>query len=415
MNELNYNEFKKDIENIRSELETVSSDLCMNHFYKIKFICDFFYFIGIISLCLSPYYIFSWLFLALGIFGKWTMIGHHVCHGGYDTISKGQYHRRKFGIKSFYRRFVDWFDWWYVEAWNIEHNNLHHYNLGEVSDPDLVENNFEWRNLQIPIIIKKIMIFFIACVWKWFYYAPNTYKYYCLNRLKNNNINMYNKVISKQKDEIFTIRAYLLYYEEYMNGFFSSVLFPYFAYMFICIPLFHFVLIYNINNLIYLYNMNNNSNMNNSNMNNSNNICNDYYYDIYNIMCNVYFNLIYAEIFTNLHSFLVIATNHCGEDLYRFSTHVEPRSSEFYLRQIISSANFTTGNDFIDFLHGWLNYQIEHHLFPDLSMYQYRLALPRVKKICKKHKIPYVQENVFIRLCKTVDIMTGKTSMRKFN
>ena len=46
-----------------------------------------------------------------------------------------------------------------------------------------------------------------------------------------------------------------------------------------------------------------------------------------------------------------------------------------------------------------------------MSMYQYRLALPKIKKICKEYQIPYVQEN-FIRLCKTVDIMTGKTSMK---
>ena len=132
-------------------------------------------------------------------------------------------------------------------------------------------------------------------------------------------------------------------------------------------------------------------------------------------MYNVYVNLVLAEIFTNIHSFLVIATNHCGEDLYRFNTHVEPKSGEFYLRQIISSTDYNAGNDIIDFLQGWLNYQIEHHLFPDLSMLQYRIAMPKIKKICKKYNIPYVQENVFIRLKKTVDIMTGEKSMKKFN
>ena len=68
-----------------------------------------------------------------------------------------------------------------------------------------------------------------------------------------------------------------------------------------------------------------------------------------------------------------------------------------------------------DFLHGWLNYQIEHHLYPNLSMLAYRKAHPKIKKICQKHKIPYVQENVFKRLQKTVDIMIGKTSMLHFN
>ena len=110
----------------------------------------------------------------------------------------------------------------------------------------------------------------------------------------------------------------------------------------------------------------------------------------WNIMTNVYSNIILAELLTNLHSFIVIVTNHSGEDLYRFNTHVEPKTGEFYLRQIISSVNFDTGGDINDFLHGWLNYQIEHHLFPDLSMLQYRKAQPMVKELCKKYNIPYI-------------------------
>jgi len=50
----------------------------------------------------------------------------------------------------------------------------------------------------------------------------------------------------------------------------------------------------------------------------------------------------------------------------------------------------------------------------DMSMLSYRRAMPRVKAICEKHSVPYVQESVFVRLEKTVDIMTGKTSMRAY-
>jgi fatty acid desaturase len=167
-----------------------------------------------------------------------------------------------------------------------------------------------------------------------------------------------------------------------MDGLFIKVLFPYFFAMFVIIPYFFI-------SLNYIFNFE---------------IC------ISNVLCNLFL----AEISTNIHSFIIIGPNHSGDDLYRFDTHVTPKSGEFYLRQIISSSNYTAGNDFIDFLQGWLNYQIEHHLFPDLSMLQYRYAMPMVKKVCLKHSIPYVQENVFIRLAKTIDIMTGKTSMKKF-
>ena len=84
------------------------------------------------------------------------------------------------------------------------------------------------------------------------------------------------------------------------------------------------------------------------------------------------------------------------------------------MRQIIGSTNYATGTDPIDFSHGWLNYQIEHHVWPDLSMLQYQKGAPKLKAICEKHGVPYVQENVFERLRKTVDIMVGKTTMRVF-
>lgn len=65
-------------------------------------------------------------------------------------------------------------------------------------------------------------------------------------------------------------------------------------------------------------------------------------------------------------------------------------------------------------MHGFLNYQIEHHLWPNLSMLSYQRAQPIVKALCKRHGIPYVQENVFIRVKKTVDIMVGNASMKWF-
>lgn len=32
-------------------------------------------------------------------------------------------------------------DWMLPEAWDVEHNFKHHYELGEASDPDLLERN----------------------------------------------------------------------------------------------------------------------------------------------------------------------------------------------------------------------------------------------------------------------------------
>ena len=88
---------------------------------------------------------------------------------------------------------------------------------------------------------------------------------------------------------------------------------------------------------------------------------------------------ILADVITNVHSFIIIATNHVGDDIYRFETETKPRSDDFYLRAVIGSANFRTGGDLNDFFHGWLNYQIEHHMFPDISMKQYQIAQPKIR------------------------------------
>ena len=47
-------------------------------------------------------------------------------------------------------------------------------------------------------------------------------------------------------------------------------------------------------------------------------------------------------------------------------------------------------------------------------MLQYQRGAPRLKAICEKYGVPYVQESVWTRLRKTVDIMVGNTNMRAF-
>ena len=45
-------------------------------------------------------------------FSRWTMIAHHVCHGGYDKVEGNSYFNRfSFAIGGVYRRLTDWLDW----------------------------------------------------------------------------------------------------------------------------------------------------------------------------------------------------------------------------------------------------------------------------------------------------------------
>ncbi|WP_245814638.1 fatty acid desaturase family protein [Cystobacter ferrugineus] len=123
-------------------------------------------------------------------------------------------------------------------------------------------------------------------------------------------------------------------------------------------------------------------------------------------------NSLMAEILSNLHTFAVGGPNHTGEDLYRFDFAPKGKG-ERYVHQVIGTANYRTGGDLNDFLHLWLNYQIEHHIFPDLSMLQYQRVQPKVLALCQKYGIPYVQESVWTRLRKMVDVAVGKSSMRR--
>jgi fatty acid desaturase len=121
-------------------------------------------------------------------------------------------------------------------------------------------------------------------------------------------------------------------------------------------------------------------------------------------------NKLLAECITNIHSFLVIAPNHSGDDIYKFNYHYQGKE-QFLVHQVLGSVNYHTGNDYIDHLQIWLNYQIEHHIFPDLPMLQYQKIQPEVKALCERNGLPYIQENIFSRVRKLVAICVGDSCM----
>lgn len=81
----------------------------------------------------------------------------------------------------------------------------------------------------------------------------------------------------------------------------------------------------------------------------------------------------------------IFAPNHkgmpqIGEDV-KFS---------FLEQQIITSRNIY-GHTLTDYVYLGLNYQIEHHLFPNCPRNKIHLIAPFVKKICKSYHLPYTQ------------------------
>lgn len=67
---------------------------------------------------------------------------------------------------------------------------------------------------------------------------------------------------------------------------------------------------------------------------------------------------------------------------------------DFLRRQVLMSRNIR-GNRVIDILMGGLNYQIEHHLFPNMPRPHLRRAAPIVRAYCRRVGIPYTQTGLF--------------------
>jgi fatty acid desaturase len=66
---------------------------------------------------------------------------------------------------------------------------------------------------------------------------------------------------------------------------------------------------------------------------------------------------------------------------------------DFVRRQVLTSRN-VAGSRFVDWLLGGLNYQIEHHLFPNMPRPNLRRAQPLVRAFCAQHGLAYVEASL---------------------
>jgi len=305
--------------------------------------------------------IISAVSMGIGNVARWADVTHPILHGAYDKVPNIPYRYTKKGFATGVRRYIDWLDWIKPDAWAFEHNIMHHYHLGEADDPDNIEKNMVWlHDAKMPMFFKYAFVYIFAAVWKLAYYAPNTL------RILGNKDRRKNKIPETMDYEISPFKP---------NGLklWKDYILPYGIFQFVLLPALFLPLGVDaaISALIIL---------------------------------------IMAEAYANFHSFAVITPNHSAEDIYQFSTPHKSQG-EYYLRQIMGSVNYNTGTDFIDFCHGFLNYQVEHHIFPDKTHFFYQKSQPIIKDICKKHNLEYRQENVFKRFLMTVELMVGKTKV----
>ena len=92
----------------------------------------------------------------------------------------------------------------------------------------------------------------------------------------------------------------------------------------------------------------------------------------------------------NLWSYTVIFCGHFPDGAEKFTVEEfeDETPHEWYLRQMLGSANFKAG-PLMAFMSGNLCYQIEHHLFPDLPSNRYAEMSVRIKALCEKYELPY--------------------------
>ena len=97
----------------------------------------------------------------------------------------------------------------------------------------------------------------------------------------------------------------------------------------------------------------------------------------YYVSCNLFYNI---NIMGDHDTYDVLVDNHyTGNDWLKL--------------QVSNSANFLINDKFYTWIFGGINFQIEHHLFPNMSNCYYSEVAPIVSEYCKKNNINYVVHN----------------------
>ncbi len=93
---------------------------------------------------------------------------------------------------------------------------------------------------------------------------------------------------------------------------------------------------------------------------------------------------------------LVFQSAHVIED----TQHPEPNENgaiedEWLAHQLRTTANFAMNSRWFSWFAGGLNYQIEHHLFPNISHIHYKNISKIVKQCSQEYKLPYNESRTF--------------------
>jgi NADPH-dependent stearoyl-CoA 9-desaturase len=109
-----------------------------------------------------------------------------------------------------------------------------------------------------------------------------------------------------------------------------------------------------------------------------------------------------ANIVRNIWANAVIFCGHFPDGAEKFTKTdmIGESKGEWYLRQMLGSANFE-GGPLLRFMSGNLCHQIEHHLFPELPSNRLHEVSVRVRELCDKYDLPYTTGSFLSQYGKT--------------
>ena len=352
---LDYGNFTKEIDELGSELRRNISKEDFKHLKKLQRFGRAYSLLGYGTAWILPNPLSAFL-IAQSMMIKFT-IGHHIGHGAYDNVPNipERYTSKKYAHG--WKRFIDWPDWWNHTDWLYTHNKLHHPNTQAPLDADIMNESSTINKL--PMWLRYFILILSLVTWKFSYYTPRMHKELSL---KNDGVPRTQLYDFKFTDvsNIFDPVVRTLWLRDY---------FPYILFRFVLPPLIALPL------------------------------------GIW-AATNILLNMIFAELLHNAQTFICIRPSHCASDIPLFKNGFRNRE-EFYLQSVLGTVNYHSGGNITDSLQGWTNYQIEHHLWPKMTLLKYQQARPKLVEICRRNHIPYKEENVLLRFWETSKLFLG--------
>jgi len=311
------------------------------------------------SLYFVPYFImifgvvsntsFFWIFWALMGFGM-SGIGMSIMHdGNHGSFSKK---RSINNIMGFSLQFLGGTN----KIWKIQHNRLHHtYTNVMGHDPDVSPIKLLRFSPDAPY--KKFYRF--QFIYAWFLYGLMTFSFATVKEFKQLFEWKKNSIISKK---------------EFSDLMFEMVFYKFMYYVFIlCIPL----IVLDINFLQW-------------------------------------FGLFFLMHFiAGFFLALVFQTAHIMPECKYDSFSDKMNINTWAINQVLTTCNYAPKSTFFSWFIGGLNYQIEHHLFPNICHIHYANISKIVKRKAEEYQLPYNCKKNFLSAISSHAKMLYKLGLEK--